>query len=94
MMGPCPPTPIESGLWWEMRLGDMTGRSEGPELGSHIKTWVLGPCGRLDFETMSLAGSSHGSNSSLWVWCFESCSNIGLDFLKFSFYQVIKIKHV
>ena len=95
--GPLPPPPpqIESGLWWGMRLRDRTGRSVGPELGSRIRTWVLGPCARLDFETKSLVGSSHGSDSSLWVWCFESCSNIVLYyFFFFSFYQVIKVKHV
>ena len=89
-----PPTQIESGLWWGMRLRDRTGRSVGPELGSRIRTWVLGSCARLDFETKSLAGSSHGSDSSLWVWCFESFSNIGLYFFFLSFYQVIKVKHV
>ena len=51
MMGPCPPTPIESGLWWEMRLGDMTGDLRGqsweaisrPGCWDLVGGWILRP---------------------------------------------------
>ena len=31
--GSCPPTQIESGLWWEMRMGGMTRKIRGARVG-------------------------------------------------------------